>query len=124
MFMLALVFNSQVFGQTTPSDEWRLIQEKNGVNFYYKVSSCYQYKVILFRFQNTTPTAVNFNFKGEIKDGDGLSVKKFENYQLKLQANQTIEGSCTKLADSLTGDDQAVLLERDYKNPQVSLIID
>jgi len=131
-FLVFILTTSTVFSQDIEfkkSDQWEFMYEIDGVNFYYKATEChdeangFHREYVLLKLENTNDYAVVVEWDVEMyyfnecfNCGDKLND---EHHRVAtIEANQTIEGTCT------LGEEKTLkIFSRflDFDNPKATL---
>lgn len=116
-FIILLLTSTFSFGQGagsnsfTLSDDWQLLQKKEGLNFSVKRETCEVFagaKPLVYTFmkiENNTSQKkqVVFNFGLEFKEGcSGCELGREFTVSMEIPANTTLEGDCSFVRAELT----------------------
>lgn len=111
IFLLLLSFVSfSCFSQSESSGEWKILQEKNGIEIYSQKISCdiqgapNSFDYITFKVVNTNSNSQKIGLQFEIYFEEGCNgcQGKDETYtEIELKSGESIEGSCSSMENKL-----------------------
>lgn len=118
--LFLLIFSSLFFYQVTSTAqtvEWQLVENVNGVEFYFSISNCSQQQYLILKVKNTNPMNALVNWDLQLtKDGSPIgSIAAME--PQGLAPNSELVGDCNDPVAHLT-----IPIQDDVLLSQITLV--